>query len=130
MALSINELLSSVSGEFRPYHYLSPEADALTVYFADKPDYSKRLTDHITLYLALEDDSIVGCRVKGISGILEDLPNYLHVNHEDVELSVVFLPFRGQAPDQDLRARVNELAAFAQQHRMKLPRPQSGACTS
>ncbi len=70
-----DELLSECKGigEFQPYHELSTDADALTVYFKPDADYSKRLTDHVTLVLSIDANEIVGCRIKGISGILEDL---------------------------------------------------------
>ena len=52
--------------QFEPYCRLSKEADALTVYFKGDADYSKPLNDQITLYLSLETDEIVGCRIEGI----------------------------------------------------------------
>lgn len=69
----IKALLESepVANKFSPYRELNLEADALTVYFKPDPDYSKRLNDHITLYLSIETNQIVGCRIKGIAGILE-----------------------------------------------------------
>jgi hypothetical protein len=52
-----------------PYCHLSKEADALTVYFKGDADYSKRLSEHITVCLSLETNEIVGCRIEGLSGI-------------------------------------------------------------
>lgn len=104
--------------QFVPYCYLSEEADALTVYFEGDADYSKRLNDHITLYLSIETNEIVGCRIKGISGILADLPNYISANHDDVKLSVIFLAFRGGA-DQEAQS-INDLARAANEREMVL----------
>lgn len=107
----IKALLTSepVADRFSPYYELNPDADALTVYFKSDPDYSKRLNDHITLYLSLETNQIVGCRIKGIKGIMDDLPNYLEV-HDPYKLSIVFLPFRGAAADEREIEAINELA--------------------
>jgi hypothetical protein len=105
--------------QFVPYSYLSKEADALTVYFEGDADYSKRLNDHITLYLSLETDEIVGCRIKGISSILKDLPHYLQVKHGGIELSVIFFAFRGGA-DEDVSEYINDLARVANERRMVL----------
>ena len=63
----INEILHTVDGKFQPYHYYSKESDTLTAYFSDDADYLKRLNEHVTLYLSLETDDIVGIRVKGIA---------------------------------------------------------------
>ena len=107
----IKELLTneSVAERFSPYSELNPDADVLTVYFKPDADYSKRLNDHITLYLSLETNRIVGCRIKGIKGIMDDLPNYLEVN-DPYKLSIMFLPFRGAAVDEQEREAINELA--------------------
>lgn len=105
--------------KFVPYCYISKEADALTVYFEGDADYSKRLNDHVTLYLSLETNEIVGCRVKGISGILEDLPNYVEVSHGEVRLSVIFFAFRGGA-EEDVSKAINDLARVASERNMVL----------
>ncbi len=106
--------------KFVPYCYMSKQADTLTVYFEGDADYSKRLCDHVTLYLSLETDEIVGCRIKGISGLLEDLPNYVHVQHGRVELSVIFLAFRGGAKDDEASRAINDLAREASEREMVL----------
>jgi len=106
--------------KFVPYTFLSKEADALTVYFEGDPDYSKRLNDHVTLFLSLDTHEIVGCRIKGISEIIADLPNYLRVQHNGIELSVVFLTFRGGAVDEATRNAINSLGKVAADKKMKL----------
>jgi hypothetical protein len=106
--------------EFVPYCYLSKEADALTVYFEGVPDYSERLNDHVTLYRSLETHELVGCRIKGISGILEDLPNFIHADHDGIRLTAVFLAFRGSATDETSRTALNRLAATAREKNLVL----------
>ena len=105
--------------KFVPYCYVNKQADALTVYFEGDADYSKRLNDHVTLYLSLETDEVIGCRIKGISGILADLPNYINITHGEVELSVVFLAFRGGA-EKDVSGAMNSLARVASERNMVL----------
>ncbi len=109
--LSMQEILDPAyaAAEFQPYVECCEEADAINVYFKNVPDFSKRLTDHVTLFLSLEDENeVVGCRIKGISGILEDMPNYIHVT-EPINLSVIFFAFRGGV-DDEMRETFNELA--------------------
>ena len=105
--------------QFVPYCHLSKEADTLTVYFEGDADYSRRLSDHVTLYLSLETHEIVGCRIKGVSGLLEDLPNYIQVKHGSVSLSVIFLAFRGGA-EEELSQAINDLARGASERDMVL----------
>jgi hypothetical protein len=106
--------------KFVPYTFLNKEADALTVYFEGDPDYSKRLNDHVTLFLSLDTHEIVGCRIKGISGIISDLPNFLRIQHHGIELSIVFLSFRGGAEDEATRNAINSLGKVAGEKNMKL----------
>ena len=108
-----SELMAALRAEppakqFVPYCFISKEADALTVYFEGDPDYSERLNEHVTLYRSLETNELVGCRIKGIAGILEDLPNYIHVDHGGIQLSALFLPFRGSTVDRSEERRVGK----------------------
>lgn len=109
------------ASQFVPYCYVSEEADALTVYFEGDADYSERLTDHLTIYRSLETNEIVGCRVKGIAGILQDLPNYIKVTGKDgtVELALLFLAFRGGA-EEKVAETVNGLAREAAERQLSL----------
>ena len=102
MATDLKDLLEAQIGDtpFRPYVEISPESDSLTFYFKPDADYSQRLTDHVTLYRSIESNLLVGCRIKGIRGILDDLPNFLHVDHQGAKLSMVFWSFRGGLDDE------------------------------
>ena len=115
MATQVTDYLSAQPGNqaFCPYSAISREADALTTYFKGEPDYSERLTDHVTLYRSLETQEIVGCRIKGISALLEDLPNFLQVKHDGVTLSMVFWSFCGGQSDDRVREAFGQLASAA-----------------
>jgi hypothetical protein len=114
MATNLKDLLTTQIGgvPFQPYVAINSEADALTAYFKPDADYSERLTDHVTLYRSIDSNQIVGCRIKGIKGILEDLPNFLRVAHQGATLSMVFWSFRGSIDDA-ARAAFKELAELA-----------------
>ena len=115
MATNLKQNLETMVGNsvFRPYCILSEEADAFTAYFKGDADYSERLTDHVTLYRSLDTNEIVGCRIKAISGILEDLPNYLRVDHQGAKLSMIFWSFRGGVADDQTRQTFKQLAEAA-----------------
>ena len=108
------------ANQFVPYMHLNREADALTVYFEGDADYSERLSDHVTLYRSLDTTEVIGCRIKGISGILADLPNYIEVNHEGAKLALVFLAFRGGQHDEKAIQAINDLARAASEKGMVL----------
>ena len=86
MASDMNELMAEFApeGEFKPYCYYSKPGDVMTVYVAPATDYSKRLNDHVSLLLSIEDNSLVGYRIKGFSDIIKDLPNFIDVKLPDL----------------------------------------------
>jgi len=106
--------------KFTPYCHLSKESDSLTVYFEGDADYSERLSDHVTLYRSLETKEVVGCRIKGIADLLKDLPNYIHVDHDGIELRIIFFAFRGTASDSTQRDAINNLARAAAEKNLVL----------
>lgn len=114
MVQSIKDLLrqEEPATEFKPYTYYCADADALSVYFKPDADYSERLADHVTLYRSLESHELVGCRIKGVKGLLEDLPNDLRINHDGIRLSVLFWSFRGGLNEKD-REAYKQLASNA-----------------
>ena len=69
---------------FKPYCYISNEADSLTASFSDTAGYSEVLSDQITVYRSLETNEIVGCRIDGLSKI-DKLPA---INTETVRASM------------------------------------------
>jgi hypothetical protein len=124
MAISKADLIKALEAEkpankFTPYCFLSKESDCLTVYFEGDPDYSERLSDHVTLYRSIATKELVGCRIKGISGIIERLPNYIGVNHDGIQLALVFVPFMGGASEEQLET-LDELAREVQDRNMVL----------
>lgn len=122
-SMSIGEFLNSqvMTGSFKPYSTYSRMADALTFYFKPDRDYSKRLTEHVTLYLSVETNEIIGCRIKNISGIIEDLPNYIAIDHDGQKLKFIFMAQRGAAGDnEDARLALNTLARQADDVKLEL----------
>lgn len=67
-----DEVEPNVQSVFTPYCHFSKDSDTLTMYFKDDADYSIRISDRITLYKSLDSCEVIGCRIKGISRIMED----------------------------------------------------------
>jgi hypothetical protein len=88
MASGLNEYLDFLReglqepGEFNPQPYYNVEADALFFFARDTPSYAKRLNPFITLFLASEDDTLVGVKLKSIKRIIGAL------RHLDDDLKV------------------------------------------
>ncbi len=61
------------AGAFTPYTLFHQAADALTIYLEGSPDYSEQVDDVITVFRALNDNRVVGCRIDGISKLLKPI---------------------------------------------------------
>ena len=89
-----------LTAPFSPVAYYEPEEDALTFYFRSDPDYAKRIDDLLTVYLSLENDQLVGCRLKGIRRIVEDIGDFgVRLTDSRVPLRLVFLALLSSVPD-------------------------------
>lgn len=79
MASGLNDYLNFLKegieqpGEFKPRPYYCQEADALFFYARDVQSYAKRLNPFVTLFLACDDDSLVGVKLKSVKRILSCL---------------------------------------------------------
>lgn len=118
----ISELfeLKVESEGFKPTVYCGEEEDALFFYFKNDPDYRKRINNRITLYISQETEEIVGCQIKGIRSILEDLPYFIAAEHKRFRLSVVFAAFLGTVEDDDSRRAYRELGRAASEADLEL----------
>lgn len=117
------------SGEFRPCVFYGFEEDALYVYFSNAPEYAKRLNSRITVYLALETNELVGCQIKGVRAVLEDLDSFdVEVSQGRVKLSIVFLAYHATIADDPAARNVyQQLARAASQANLEIDVPNFAA---
>ena len=121
MADQSNELIDFVTrqvpaGGFSPYCYYGTEEDALMFYFRNEADYAKRLNSRVTVYLSLDGNELLGCQIKGVRRVLEDIGNFdVTIEHGKVKLKLVFLAFLGtiddDSPARELYLQLGKQAA-------------------
>ncbi len=79
---------------FTPRPYYCPDGDTLTFYFRDEEAYSERVDELLTVYKSIENSELVGCKVKGVAGLIDRLKSFgicLHPEDEPFSLSLLFL---------------------------------------
>ncbi len=69
--IKLEDLLNIPMGEFKPYCYYNKGSDSITIYFKDIPDYSKQLNENVMLYLSIDENEVVGCRIDGVLNLLK-----------------------------------------------------------
>lgn len=99
----LNELLAAepFAPSFTPYCSHDEEYDTLTIKVRPDADFSERLTDHVTLFRSLDSRELTGVRIKGVKELIEDLPNYIQVDHDGIKLSILLYSFRSAVADKD-----------------------------
>lgn len=89
------------TGEFTARPYYEPDSDSLIFYARDEQSYAKRINNLLTLYLASDDDSLVGCEIKSVKRMLRIGGDFgLLVHDEKIKLGC-FLAFALVAPPDD-----------------------------
>jgi len=77
---------------FHPCARYGPEEDALMFYFRNDPDYAKRINSRVTVYLSMDDHEMVGCQIKGVKRVLDELGAVdITIKHGRVKLQIVLL---------------------------------------
>ena len=95
------------SGPFKPYAYYGAEEDALIFYFRGDPDYARRLNRRVTVFLSLEGNELIGCQIKGVRSVLEDIPWFdVEITHKGARLKMLFLAYLGTLADDPEARRV------------------------
>lgn len=101
--------------EFRPSAHYDADSDTMTLYFSNEPDYARRLNSRVTIYLSDESHKLVGCRVKGVRTVLEDIGWFdASIRHGKVRVDLLFLSLHGTFNGEDgreLYRRLGEIVA-------------------
>ncbi|HUY34390.1 MAG TPA: hypothetical protein VMV69_16710 [Pirellulales bacterium] len=94
------------TGPFTAKPYYDAPGDTLFYFARDEQSYAKRLNPLLTVFLATEDDSLVGFKIKGVQRILRRMERMgmerfvLDHQKENVHLTI-FLEFALVAPPDD-----------------------------
>lgn len=105
------DLMSYLDGReatgFEPRPFYSPDGDFLTFYFREDDHYAERVDELLTVYLSMDTQELVGCKVKGVRRILDTLGK-LGVLVDDGEVKMSFLFLSGAFSREDARRKCYE----------------------
>ncbi|MEX2118784.1 MAG: hypothetical protein WD847_04165 [Pirellulales bacterium] len=93
------------TGEFAPCAHYDRDADALTLYVGNEPEHGRRLNSRVTIYISDETGELVGCRIKGVRAVLEDVGSFdIAISLGKVKLKILFAALHGPfSTDPDSR---------------------------
>jgi hypothetical protein len=81
---------------FEPRPIYSADGDFISFYLRDEDCYAERVDERLTIYHSVENDALVGCKIKGIRRLLKTLGDF-GVSIQDEEISVNWLFLAGAA---------------------------------
>lgn len=71
MAEELKEYLKERQAEgFQPRPYYSPPGDCVIFYASNERCYAKRINELLTIYMTMEGDRPVGCKIKGVRQLI------------------------------------------------------------
>lgn len=71
-------------------HYLL-EGDQLTLFFREDLPYAERVDDLLTVYFSDETDELVGCKIKGVSLLVQNVVSIVGVQDDNIDITFLFL---------------------------------------
>ncbi len=88
-------------GPFSPYAYYGNEEDSLTMYWKEDADYARRLNSRVTAFFSLDTDELVGCQIKSVRHVLEDIGWFdVSIQHGKIRIDMLFLACRAEFADE------------------------------
>lgn len=110
--MTFDELLESMQPQgFTAKPYYSRDGDTLKVYIKDEDHFAERLDDVVTIYLSETNREIVGCKIKGVSHLCQQLGDFgVELSDGHVTIGMLFIVSWARAA-ANVRPRFEQLAA-------------------
>lgn len=97
-------------GEFQSTPQYFRDGDFLTVFFSDDIAHSQRIDDTLTIYVSDRTKEMVGCKIKGIRQLVENVRSLIEVEHDGISMELILLSAVGSKPPKEMYYDVREKA--------------------
>jgi len=97
--------------------FYSHIGDFLTVHLSDETANAERVDDTLTVFRSAATDEIVGCKMKGVSLLAQNVQNIIQI--EDGEICLTLLLLNAAGPNSENSERYYDLSRRVQQ--VKIP---------
>jgi hypothetical protein len=74
----------------RPHYF--QDGDFVSYYFREDPAFEERIDELLTIYFSMDTGEMVGCKIKGVRRILQELGNFsVTIEGGNVTLGLLFV---------------------------------------
>ena len=103
--------------ESRPIY--SAEGDFISLYLRDEDCFAERVDEVLTIYLSVESEALVGCKIKGVHRLLKTLGDFgVSVQDEEISVNLLFLAGAALASSPQQVDRYQQLGCQARNIRI------------
>lgn len=97
---------------FNPRPRYHEDSDAVVLFFRRDDSYASRLDHLVTIYRSVASDELVGCKIKGVKALLDELGEFgVHVKQkQDVDIRLLFYAQYKASTDSTIQHTYKELA--------------------
>lgn len=102
---AIEHRLSQLQNSVDPVVGYVPAGDYLSVLLKDEPYFAQRIDNMLTVYLSMATKDLVGCKIKGVSVMLENAEKHrrFKITDEMVSVSVLILSVSGDDMTSEIK---------------------------
>lgn len=87
--------------------------DYLSIVLVDTPYYAERIDEVLTVFRSQSDHTLIGCKVKGVSLLAQNVVNIFNIEGDDVEIRFLLLnavgPRKARQHYYDLSRKVGSI---------------------
>jgi hypothetical protein len=120
MAQDLMEFMRELEAS-EPEAFIAPQIrygsaeDLLLVYFRPDESYAKQLNDHVTVFISLNGNDLVGCQIQGLKHHLQSDGHFSLAikTGSKIELGIYFHLLAYDVPEAESRSRLVELGQKA-----------------
>lgn len=88
-------------GKFKPIPQYFEAGDYLTVFFAEDIPHAIRVDGLLTIYVSDESGELVGCKIKGVSRLVENIAYLYDITYEAFQFQLLLVSAVGPSPPKE-----------------------------
>jgi hypothetical protein len=104
----LESLLQEGNCNHKPEPYYLADGDSLVIHFKPDMAYASRVDDVVTVYKSEETNELVGCKLKGVSQLVNNIVSLVKIDDHPVRLTFLLASAAGTKPPKEYYYELSE----------------------